>query len=696
MKSSLYRMWKSQGVLTRRFLVLVTSLFWIFCITRFADLAARPMHNDESVNSGFLMNLMKSNSYKYDPTNFHGPSLPYIQLIPTAVYGYFLDGPKEFRLKNLSGMTSTSIRVSVAAAGMLILLGFLLAFNRLGKWGALAAFLLGGLSCNLLFVSRYYIHEIFVVLFTFGIYLALTYYNDTKRKVYFYAAAASAALLFCTKETSVITFAVLILAAVSAEITQPLLTGTVRTGLWKILRTRATTAWGNIRTMMPAAMGIGILIWAVLFSSVFSNPQGLLDSVRAFKFWYLQGVDSDHIKPFLYFINELLARYEFAVLCLSIIGLVIAFLKNEKRGLFLAFWAMGIIAAYSLIPYKTPWLVVNMLLPMILVAGYGIQSIVQFLNQEKPFGNPRVRTVLAVGFVALLLFQVPQTLKIVYWEYDSERHIPVYVGTRRDVYDMVEEIDHVARKTSQGRNLKIHFVTPVHHPLAFYLRNYRHLNFWKKIDPTADLDASIIIAQPSQQAELLPLLKDTYTAQVYSFFPNDSFLMLVNDTHLAMSNNRLPDVHDFLEPISISAPMKNGLVERVYQGTKCAGRPIRTTRGLTALNFWWDHEHMKPQPTPFSLEWEGYLRIPFDGSYLFGLESDDGSWLYLDDQLVLDNGGDHALVKMSRRVNLKKGLHKIKVRYFDAFDKAILRLTWAPPGGTEGPIPAEVLVHSLH
>jgi len=44
---------------------------------RYFDITNRPVHHDEGVNGWFMTNLIRDNSYKYDPANYHGPSLYY-------------------------------------------------------------------------------------------------------------------------------------------------------------------------------------------------------------------------------------------------------------------------------------------------------------------------------------------------------------------------------------------------------------------------------------------------------------------------------------------------------------------------------------------------------------------------------------------------------------------------------------------
>ncbi len=61
----------------------------------------------------------------------------------------------------------------------------------------------------------------------------------------------------------------------------------------------------------------------------------------------------------------------------------------------------------------------------------------------------------------------------------------------------------------------------------------------------------------------------------------------------------------------------------------------------------------------------GYLDIPADGIYTFALLSDDGSTMEVDGQLILDNDGGHSPKEITSQMALSKGLHPVKILYFD-------------------------------
>lgn len=66
----------------------------------------------------------------------------------------------------------------------------------------------------------------------------------------------------------------------------------------------------------------------------------------------------------------------------------------------------------------------------------------------------------------------------------------------------------------------------------------------------------------------------------------------------------------------------------------------------------------------YAITFDGVFRVPADGTYTFTLSSDDGSNLYVDGALVVDNDGVHAPATIADTVKLTKGFHKITVAFF--------------------------------
>jgi hypothetical protein len=94
----------------------------------------------------------------------------------------------------------------------------------------------------------------------------------------------------------------------------------------------------------------------------------------------------------------------------------------------------------------------------------------------------------------------------------------------------------------------------------------------------------------------------------------------------------------------------------------------------------------------FSVEWLGLLVIDRTGEHLFRVRSDDGAWLEIDGRLVVDNGGVHGSQVAEGRIDLTRGLHPLRIRYFQAGGGRDLAVEWASPGNRLEPLPADAIM----
>ena len=67
----------------------------------------------------------------------------------------------------------------------------------------------------------------------------------------------------------------------------------------------------------------------------------------------------------------------------------------------------------------------------------------------------------------------------------------------------------------------------------------------------------------------------------------------------------------------------------------------------------------------FGVVMEGYIEVAQTGTQTFFLNSDDGSKLYINGELVIDHDGDHSAIKKTGQSILAAGKHKIRVEYFE-------------------------------
>jgi hypothetical protein len=90
----------------------------------------------------------------------------------------------------------------------------------------------------------------------------------------------------------------------------------------------------------------------------------------------------------------------------------------------------------------------------------------------------------------------------------------------------------------------------------------------------------------------------------------------------------------------------------------------------------------------YVLVFTGWIQVPRDGVYTFGVTSDDGSRLSIGGTVLADNDGLHGMLEATGAVNLRAGLHPIRIEYLQATHGAGLEVRWETPGGSRELIPA--------
>lgn len=77
----------------------------------------------------------------------------------------------------------------------------------------------------------------------------------------------------------------------------------------------------------------------------------------------------------------------------------------------------------------------------------------------------------------------------------------------------------------------------------------------------------------------------------------------------------------------------------------------------------------------FAYDFNALINIPEKDVYIFHLTCDDGAQLYIDGELVVDNGEAHSADKVaSGKVALEKGLHDIRVVYYENYMGEVLNI----------------------
>lgn len=496
----------------------VIGITLIATILRLYDLDLVPLHHDEGVNGNFLVRLVREGMYRYDPENYHGPTLYYFSaVIPWITKLLFGSAARDHY-----GLTTFTIRLIPVLFGLGTIGLIFLLRRKLGTIATLAAALMLAISPGAVYLSRYYIHETLFVFFTLGIVVACVWFYEKRNPAYLIPAGASLALLLATKETAMISAGVLIIAL---ALTLVYARFTRKTSVYspaKRSKSRAPASrlrqWidemggtSPVAGNLAVALIVSLALYLLFYSSFFRNPTGIYDSLQTFAVWTKTGKTA-HVHPAHMYVVWLM-RQEGPILFLAAIGAVFAGLKPKNSlALFCALWAFGLVAAYSLIPYKTPWLVLNFIVPLALIAGYAVQAI-----YEMDRGQLRLVSTILLVAVGVAMFQTID-LNFVNYDNDNPKYVYVYAHTTRPTLDLVNQIEQIAKEES-GDLTGISVVSPDYWPLPWYLRNFSRTGYFGRMAPSTE---PLIIANENQKAEMEASFGGQYE-QVQSTAPGGTF-----------------------------------------------------------------------------------------------------------------------------------------------------------------------------
>ncbi|MEW6003731.1 MAG: glycoside hydrolase family 3 C-terminal domain-containing protein [Stygiobacter sp.] len=125
----------------------------------------------------------------------------------------------------------------------------------------------------------------------------------------------------------------------------------------------------------------------------------------------------------------------------------------------------------------------------------------------------------------------------------------------------------------------------------------------------------------------------------------------------------------------------NGLNAEYFDNKNLEGSP-KLKRIDKQVDFHWDDKSPANEigEDNFSVRWTGYLRVPKTGMYSLKTSTDDGTRLYLDDKLVINDWNDHAVETRNYTVQLEEGkLYKIKLEYYENGGGAVAIFAWSMP-----------------
>jgi len=456
-------------------------------LLRLPQLDLRPMHTDEAVHAIKFGALLENGTYRYDRHEYHGPTLNYFTLIPAWLTGR----------KTLSEVTETTLRIVPVFFGLCLIL---LVFHLPGidRTAASLAAILSASSPAMVFYSRYYIQETLLVCFAFGLIASASRPGPGGRAV---MAGVCAGLMCATKETWLISAGAMGIAFLGVRIIR-------QSDLRPAPPVRA-------RSTVIALISAGI-VWVLFFSSFFTNWDGVRDSLLAYETYFARaGENVRHGHPWYYFLEMLAGTQgdhgplwsEAGILLFAAAGLWIAFKERPGSGegkrdirLFLGLYALIMLVVSSALPYKTPWLVLGALQPLIIMAGIGISALLNRLG-ERGLRIPGI--LIAVLLVSHLAWQAWMGS---FRYYDDPVNPYVYSHPGDDVRQIASAVTRAVH--GGGRAVQVICSGGEYWPLPWYLRALPDVGWWSE-PGEAFVPTSVILVSPELEPALLTRMYET-------------------------------------------------------------------------------------------------------------------------------------------------------------------------------------------
>jgi hypothetical protein len=143
--------------------------------------------------------------------------------------------------------------------------------------------------------------------------------------------------------------------------------------------------------------------------------------------------------------------------------------------------------------------------------------------------------------------------------------------------------------------------------------------------------------------------------------------------------------------VRFQMPAGNGLAARYYNNASLAGVPVETGYDPVPSAARMAGRWQGRPPLAFGVVWTGYLTVGSTDQYRFATTSDDGSKLFVDERLVVDNSGPHGSETKTGTIALLRGSHRVRLEYTQFGGASELIWAWGRGDAPLMPVPAWAL-----
>ncbi len=458
------------------------------------SLDLRPPHFDEGVNGWFVDQIQRNGAFRYDPTNYHGPLHFYALFLCKCLFG-----------RNLWALRGPVVLAGVATVWLLLF--------PLRRFFPARTCVIAGLAMAVSPAFVYYhrdaIHETWLVLFLVMAFLGWVGLWQRRARADLWMAAAGMTGMVLTKETYAIHLGCALLAWPCAKI-------------WgeafpshdpEINRARPLAWWDVVLAVLS---GLAAIVF--FYSATFFHFEDLSGLYRTFAAWASTGAENKgHLKPWAYWLG-LMVRYEW----FALLGVVAAFryllaaADSRLRGL--SIYALGVLTAYTIIPYKTPWCVISITWPFLVLGAAWVAEWMDVVSISRwPVWLARAGAMTVVlGLGGASAFRAG---RLNFHDYANEHEAYVYVQTAENLSNFTEPVLDLARADAKNLHLRGFVVAKSSYPVPWLLGDFTRVGYYRPRRPLPAETPDFVLVTRDRLAEVEARLNEPYFKEMVQLYP---------------------------------------------------------------------------------------------------------------------------------------------------------------------------------
>jgi uncharacterized protein (TIGR03663 family) len=463
-----------QGKVTGRTLGLLIPLlaFVAALLVRLPGLESRPFHTDEAVNAFILDEMLSGDGYHYRLNDHHGPTLFYLAAGALRAGG----------ITHVAQMDAWMLRLVTALAGAALVATVFLLKSTLGPAASLGTAVFLGLGAPFVYYSGIFIHETLLLLLLLGFIAAFWRWRESGGTGAAVIGGVLAGLMLATKETAAPILLLLI----------------------PVFLFGSPLSWKRRLTGFGFALLAAVVVVFLFFTNFGRQPAHALDLLAAVHQQVGRGLGDEHAHPWWTYLRWAGAPSGIGLPWSGwlISGFATAGLWFGRQNPFIR--RLGIVALLlfvfqSILPYKTPWLMLAFLLPLALLAGSGAAA----FGRRLPSRGLAIVTALAV--VSLLGTETYAR---------CQRHAVdpanplAYSPSSPDLNRLQHDLDALAAASPQGHDLLVQVIAKDYWPLPWTLRRFPHTGYWS--EAPAKMQPGVVLAGPETINQLPAMTTQPY------------------------------------------------------------------------------------------------------------------------------------------------------------------------------------------